>query len=420
MAHVATAAVVGHNLAGAFDAEDSDRGAFYNVDSDPRSESTGASRSEPREEACRQKEVPAEKKRLPHQESIGQFYNSTTVQVLIACLIGANFLTNIVEKEIDPSGTKYEDVFQIFEHCYNVAFTIELGINLYAHWWFTFWRSGWNIFDVVVVAIGIITTFVTLPKAFSLLRMMRAFRVFRLFKRIKSLNKIIVAIVHAVPGVANAFMILTIVMCIYSILAVEFYKDLGEGCFSSDFGRQGFSTSRKYCMGEEYFGTFSNAFYTLFQVLTGESWCENVARPVIWFYEDKILSLGSALFFVSFMIVSSFVMANVVVAVLLEKMTGAGGEEEEDENVEAEADVAVKALDEPSSPPLGPTPELTEEDKRVARQLGTLQNTLFDLSSSAVDFQKDFDRAKSDMIEMREQIGLLVGAIERKYRLASL
>merc|ERR1719247_1534795 len=102
---------------------------------------------------------------------------------------------------------------------------------MYGHWARAFWCSGWNIFDVVVVTIGIVNTVkLPLPSAFSLLRMMRAFRVFRLFKRVASLNKIIVAIARAVPGVLNAFLILAIVMSIYAILAVEFYHDMGKGC----------------------------------------------------------------------------------------------------------------------------------------------------------------------------------------------
>merc|ERR1712113_906991 len=52
---------------------------------------------------------------LPHQRTFDKFYNSLKVQFVVALLIGANFLTNIVEKEIDPAGTKYKDTFQWFE-----------------------------------------------------------------------------------------------------------------------------------------------------------------------------------------------------------------------------------------------------------------------------------------------------------------
>merc|ERR1719261_1775769 len=140
------------------------------------------------------------------------------------------------------------------------------------------------------------------------------------FGGVHSLNKIIVAIMHAIPGVANAFLILTIVMSIYAILAVEFYLDLGAGC-KDEGGDARWITPRGFCAGNEYFGTFTKSLYSFFQVLTGESWSEAVARPVIWFYyDDPIRAVGSGLFFVSYVLLSAFVLTNVVVAVLLDKM----------------------------------------------------------------------------------------------------
>jgi len=239
------------------------------------------------------------------------------IQIAVAVLIGANFLTNIIEKEVDPYGTAHTATFGAFELFYNICFTLELAINMYGHWCKEFWKSNWNIFDVVVVTIGIVNTLeLPLPPAFSLLRMMRAFRVFRLFKRVHSLNKIIVAIAHAVPGVVNAFLILAIVMSIYAILAVEFYFEIGEGCNVP--GGVNYDTRwitfRGGCTGQEYWGTFSKSLYSFFQVLTGESWSEAVARPAIWyFYDDPIRAVGSGLFFVSYVIITGFVLTNVVV-----------------------------------------------------------------------------------------------------------
>merc|ERR1719456_1258156 len=127
---------------------------------------------------------------------------------------------------------------------------------MYAYWLCRFWKSAWNVFDFIVVSIGLLTMFnAPLPGPFKMLRMMRAFRVFRLFKRIKSLNKIMVSLARAVPGVVNAFVILFIVMCIYSILAVEFYRDYGkEGMFTNEDGNTiPLLTSRGQDWGHEYF-----------------------------------------------------------------------------------------------------------------------------------------------------------------------
>ena len=73
-----------------------------------------------------------------------------------------------------------------------------------------FWASGWNNFDFIVVAVGVLLMTRIIPPGSPLgnLKMMRAFRVFRLFKRIKSLNKVVMALIKAIPGVSNAFVIM--------------------------------------------------------------------------------------------------------------------------------------------------------------------------------------------------------------------
>lgn len=250
------------------------------------------------------------------------FYSNVWIQIFVAGLIVGNFITNLCEKTIDPRGNKYEDTWKAFELFYNIAFTIELAINMYAFWLCDFWKSGWNIFDFVVVTIGLLTQFeVPLPGPFKMLRMMRAFRVFRLFKRIKSLNKIMVSLARAVPGVLNAFLILFIVMCIYAILAVEFFADHGRGgvYLREDGCLIPLVTSRGQDWGHEYFGNFHKSLYTMFQVLTGESWSEAIAKPLV--HSDTLVkSIGSAFFFVSYFIVSSIVLVNVVIAILLDQM----------------------------------------------------------------------------------------------------
>lgn len=363
---------------------------------------------------------------LPHQEKVEAFYNSNQVQVLVACLIGLNFLTNIVEKEIDPQAEKHEDVFLGAEYFYNICFTIELMINLYGHWFIAFWKSRWNVFDVVVVSIGIINMLqLDLPPAFSMLRMMRAFRVFRLFKRVHSLNKIVIAIARAIPGVLNAFVILAIVMCIYAILAVEFYYEIGNDCKEVN-GDSRFMTPRGGCAGEEYFGTFSKSLYSFFQVLTGESWSEMVARPAIWFfYDDPIRALGSGAFFVSYVLITAFVLTNVVVAVLLEKMV----DPDSASAAQAVTEEALAAAEGDGTE----NGDATERSGDTIRQNGVeisiekmtpdmFQKTVTSVSSQVEQLVSDSDKMsseldtfRSDMAALREQVADVIRCIPGSY-----
>lgn len=356
----------------------------------------------------------AAKKRLPYQDQISIFYNGVQIQVLVAGLIGANFLTNMVEKQIDPGGNRHVDAFAGLDLFYNIAFTVELAVNMYAHWFCDFWRSNWNLFDTVVVSIGIINLLkLPLPPAFNLLRLMRAFRVFRLFKRVKSLNKIIVSIVHAVPGVMNALLILLIVMCIYAILAVELFMDVGQGCKSSDyeFANMGFGPSiRGFCIGDEYFGSFTKSLYTFFQVLTGESWAEMVARPVIWFYEDEaFLAVAAAMFFVSFCLVTGFVLLNVVVAVLLDKMSSGGDDESEAAGPCSEGSEGSEEVADAAQAPL------TVQERKVYRHFHQVAKSLETVTAQQMQTQTEFDRTRADMIDMKEQLGKLSKVFSEMY-----
>jgi hypothetical protein len=127
---------------------------------------------------------------------------------------------------------------------------------------------------------------------------------------------------NAIPGVAAAFVLNFIMLCIYAVLAVDFFKDIHNDCHEREVPLPGSITARGKCFGEDYYGTFLRALYTLFQILTGESWSEAGVRPVLHYYEDSwVESGGSAFFFISFVLINAVVLLNVVVAVLIEGMS---------------------------------------------------------------------------------------------------
>ena len=194
------------------------------------------------------------------------------------------------------------------------------------------WPLRWNLFDFIVVAFSIPLMIGTdLGPVFGQLRMIRAFRVFRLFKRIKSLNKIISSLGNALPGIMNAALVQFLVMCIYAILGVDLFMDVGPE--SADYNRTGrhisersdLLTERGLTYGDEYFGTFFKSLYTLFQVLTGDSWSSVVARPAVF---SSDYGWRASIFFVSFVVICGIVLVNVAVAVLLEKMVDTDDEQD--------------------------------------------------------------------------------------------
>ncbi|CAK9075523.1 unnamed protein product [Durusdinium trenchii] len=366
------------------------------------------------------------------QPKAEKIYTNMKVQLFVAALIAGNFLCNIIEKWIDPVGTEYPSLFYGFETFFNTMFFFELLVNMYAFWCCRFWKSGWNIFDFVVVAIGILSVLrVELPGPLSMLRMMRAFRVFRLFKRVKSLNKIMVSLAKAVPGVANAFFILLLVMSIYAIIAVDLFKDFGKGFkFTNIKGKEvELITSRKQEYGFEYFGNFGKSLYTMFQVLTCESWSEAIARPLLH-CNSVAEAFGVAFFFVSFIIVNAIVLINVVVAVLLEKMVDdtekkADTQEEEpmeDDEVERLGtqeleDIAGFAAAQPMWQQPNSVQELPVRKSETGGAVsGAARGSKDGLSASVrvANLRADLDAMKEDMAVIQESLTVVLSLLSVK------
>lgn len=280
---------------------------------------------------------------VPQQELVRKAYTHPVCVWSVAAIILANFLVNIIEKEVDPGFVLYTETWLALDAFFNIVFLIELLVNMYGYGGprALFWKNFWNVFDTIIVTVGVLLMSGAIPPESPLanLKMLRAFRVFRLFKRIKSLNKIIVALAKAIPGVANAFIIMLIFFCIYAILAVELFSGFGtDGTYITydDDGSITVSsmTARGLTNGFEYYGTFSRALYTLFQVMTGESWSEAVARPLLFGFSNDGNAVTAAIFFVSFIILTQMILVNVVVAVLLDKFVT--DEEEEEPEIDAE------------------------------------------------------------------------------------
>jgi hypothetical protein len=89
------------------------------------------------------------------QSQVRRLYHNKKVTWAIAALITGNFLSNVVEKEIDPFNRKHPELWAVVEFTWNFIFLLELAWNMYAHWFLTQWHdhflsSGWNLFDLIV------------------------------------------------------------------------------------------------------------------------------------------------------------------------------------------------------------------------------------------------------------------------------
>lgn len=251
-----------------------------------------------------------------------RMYVAREAQTGVAMLIAANFLISSVEAQMAESMTPQAiSVFYLLEYVFAILFTLELTWNMLAFWFAEFWSSGWNVFDVLIVTITWISLAFTSLPGISVLRLFRAFRVFRLFKRIESLRNIIEGVLQSMPGVANAFAVLGILMGIWSIIGVEFYRTDAEEEFGT-FTQVRRADHEEPCVvpGLTLRLTCSpQAMFTMWQIMTLDSWASGIARPLIY-KSSQQSSYTAPPFFISYTFLAAIVMTNVVIAILLDNV----------------------------------------------------------------------------------------------------
>ena len=150
-----------------------------------------------------------------------------------------------------------------------------------------FFKSGWNIFDTVIVLISLIP--IPNNSSFLLLRLLRVFRVLRIISVVPELKKIIEALLSSVKRVFYVGLLLFIILYIYATI--------GSILFSTNI--------------PERWGDVGVAMITLFQVLTLSSW-EQVMLPlqdVYWW---------AWIYFFSFIIICGITMLNLLIAILVD------------------------------------------------------------------------------------------------------
>jgi hypothetical protein len=261
-------------------------------------------------------------------------YQSHPTQYFVAGIIVGNFLVQCYKRQYDP-GCGWEEqilsqecanqpIWDAFSWFFNIAFLVELIWNLAGSWFKPFWTDTWNYFDCVVVGLGVLDMMQVNLGKLKLLRMVRAFRIFRLFGRVKSLKKIILSLVNAGAGVGNAFLIVFIVMCIFAVLAVDLFGSVMCGPDGKPLPAwEGTGFHGDMCFGIGYYGTFVTSLYTMFQILTGESWSEGCVWPMLDYFlveGDKPSYYATMSFFTLFVVITNFILLNVVVTVLIDGM----------------------------------------------------------------------------------------------------
>lgn len=207
------------------------------------------------------------------------------------------------------------------------VFVVEIVFKLVVYR-LSFFRSGWNWFDFLVVAISVIPA----AGAFSVLRALRVLRLFRLFSVVPEMRSVVEALARAIPGMGAIMLVLGVIFYVGAVMAAKLFAGTHP----------------------EFFENVGASAFTLFQVMTLESWSMAVARPVI---EQHPFAW---IFFVGFIVLTSFAVLNLFIAVIVDSM--------QSKHFDAETERQNEAHDERE--------HLLEEVKAMRAELAELRRLL--------------------------------------------
>lgn len=201
----------------------------------------------------------------------------------------------------------------------------------------SFFRNGWNVFDFLVVGIALLPA----SGPLAVLRALRILRILRLLSVVPALRRVVEALLRSVPGLVSVIAIIMLFFYVGAVLATKLFGDAFE----------------------PWFGTIGQSMYTLFQIMTLESWSMGIVRPVMEIYPLAWL------FFVPFIVVTSFAVLNLFIGIIVDSMQMLHAEERADDEKEA-----LERGEEPTTV----TPA---EMRSLAKNVAALRSEIADLKS---------------------------------------
>ncbi|WP_445682781.1 ion transporter [Radicibacter daui] len=228
-------------------------------------------------------------------EKLGTFVESRGVQKFIIWVIVLNAAVLGLETSRYLS-ENFGELLTILDHIALVIFIGELLAKiLYRR--LRFFTDAWNVFDFIVVGIALV------PSAgpLSVLRALRVIRLLRLLSVVPTMRVVVGGLFRALPGMASIASLILLIFYVGAVLTTKLY--------GADF--------------PDWFGTIGASMYSLFQIMTLESWSMGIVRPVMEVHPSAWV------FFVPFIMVTTFAVLNLFVGTVVSAMQTEGNAEQE-------------------------------------------------------------------------------------------
>ena len=217
---------------------------------------------------------------------IATWVESPRVQYTIVALIVINAIT--LGLETSPTVMSRVGFWLLtIDHIILSVFVVEIAAKLYAYRW-RFFHDPWNVFDFIIVAIALIPA----SGPMAVLRALRILRVLRLISMVPRLRFVVESLLQAIPGIASIAVLLVLLYYVFAVMATELFGSAHPA----------------------WFGTLGKSMYTLFQIMTLESWSMGIARPVMETHPYAWL------FFIPFILIATFTVLNLFIAIIVNTM----------------------------------------------------------------------------------------------------
>lgn len=232
-----------------------------------------------------------------------------------------------------------------FDRAVIAIFAVEIALRLLVHR-LGFFRDPWSVFDFAVVAVAMVPA----TEGFQVLRALRVLRVLRMITVIPSLKRVVGALAAALPGMGAIFALLGLIFYVFSVMATRL--------FGASF--------------PDWFGSIGASAYSLFQIMTLESWSMGIVRPVMQVYPYAWA------FFVPFILCATFIMLNLFIGIIVSAMQSEHESQvaEERARLDAEHHRLVSEAEAARHAAHADTQALSAEIKLLRRELRELRAAL--------------------------------------------
>ena len=150
------------------------------------------------------------------REPIGNFVQSEPVENIILTLIIINaIMMGLQTFDFISENPQLQGIFELTDFVFLVIFTAELGLHLF-HLGLEFRKDGWIVFDFILI----IFSWSLSAKS---IKSMRAFRILRILPKVDVLKEVIDSIIVVLPRMATVFLLLALIMFIFSILFTQLF-----------------------------------------------------------------------------------------------------------------------------------------------------------------------------------------------------